>query len=178
MNITLKRQKFARLLSLAVLLISANALALELVPLQEVQITSGPFLAAEQTNKAYLLALDEEKLLAPFRREAGLPHGDTYGNWESTGLDGHIGGHYLSALALMYASTGDQEILRRLNYFVAELKKCQDKNGNGYIGGIPNGKKAWDEIAKGDLRADNFSTNDLWVPWDNLHKTCAGLRDA
>jgi hypothetical protein len=61
----------------------------------------------------------------------------SYGNWESSGLDGHMGGHYLSALALMYASTGDAEVLRRLNYFVAELKRCQQANGNGYLGGIP-----------------------------------------
>lgn len=166
------------LVSLMASLAALECFALELMPLNQVQITSGPFLAAEQTNKAYLLALDEQKLLAPFLREAGLAHGDTYGNWESSGLDGHIGGHYLSALALMYASTGDKEVLRRLNYFVAQLKKCQNKNGNGYIGGIPNGKKAWDEIAQGDLRADNFSTNNLWVPWYNLHKTFAGLRDA
>lgn len=154
------------------------AAALELVPLRNVQLLDSPFLHAQNTNKNYLIGLDVEKLLAPFRREAGLPYKETYGNWESTGLDGHMGGHYVSALALMYASTGDKAVLQRLNYVVAELKKCQDKLGSGYIGGIPDSKKMWDEIARGDIRADNFSTNERWVPWYNIHKIYAGLRDA
>jgi DUF1680 family protein len=89
-----------------------------------------------------------------------------------------MGGHYLSALALMYASTGDAEVLRRLNYFVAELKRAQQANGDGYVGGIPGGRQAWRDIENGKLHADNFSVNGKWVPWYNLHKTFAGLRDA
>lgn len=154
------------------------AAALELVPLRNVQLLDSPFLHAQNTNKDYLMALDVEKLLAPFRREAGLPFKETYGNWESSGLDGHMGGHYVSALALMYASTGDKAVLQRLNYVVDELKKCQDKLGTGYIGGIPDSQTMWSEIAKGDIRADNFSTNERWVPWYNIHKVYAGLRDA
>lgn len=158
--------------------LGVNAAALELVPLNNVTLLPSPFLQAQNTNKDYLMALDVEKLLAPFRREAGLPFKETYGNWESTGLDGHMGGHYVSALALMYASTGDKDVLARLDYVIAELKKCQEKLGHGYIGGIPESKKMWGEIAKGDIRADNFSTNERWVPWYNLHKIYAGLRDA
>jgi len=167
-----------RALTLGVSVFIAPVFALELVPLRDVQLLESPFLQAQNTNKEYLMALDVEKLLAPFRREAGLPFKATYGNWESTGLDGHMGGHYISALALMYASTGDKDIVKRLNYVIAELKKCQDKIGTGYIGGIPDSKKMWSEIAKGDIRADNFSTNERWVPWYNLHKIYAGLRDA
>lgn len=155
-----------------------NSNALELVPIKDVTLLPGPFLHAQNTNKEYLMALDAEKLLAPFRREAGLPFKETYGNWESTGLDGHMGGHYVSALALMYASTRDKQVLKRLNYVIGELKKCQEKLGNGYIGGIPDSKKMWEEIAAGNIRADNFSTNERWVPWYNLHKMYAGLRDA
>ncbi len=153
--------------------------SMQLFPLQDVRLSSSPFLDAQNTDLYYLLALEPDKLLAPFLREAGLPlKQESYGNWESTGLDGHIGGHYLSALALMYASTGDAEVLRRLNYFVAELKRCQQKNGDGYIGGIPGGKDAFNQIAQGKMQADNFSVNGKWVPWYNLHKTFAGLRDA
>jgi len=151
---------------------------LELVPSRDVQLLDGPFLQAQTTNQQYLMALDTEKLLAPFRREAGLPFKETYGNWESTGLDGHMGGHYVSALALLYAATRDEAVLQRLNYVIGELKKCQDKLGSGYIGGIPDSQKMWAEIAGGDIRADNFSTNERWVPWYNLHKIYAGLRDA
>lgn len=154
------------------------AAALELVPLRNVQLLDSPFLHAQNTNKEYLMALDTEKLLAPFRREAGLPFKESYGNWESSGLDGHMGGHYVTALALLYAATKDDVVLQRLNYVIAELKKCQDKLGSGYIGGIPDSNKMWSEIARGDIRADNFSTNERWVPWYNLHKIYAGLRDA
>ncbi|MBV8633539.1 MAG: glycoside hydrolase family 127 protein, partial [Burkholderiaceae bacterium] len=52
------------------------------------------------------------------------------------------------------------------------------RNGDGYLGGIPGGKQAWQDIAQGKLQADNFSVNGKWVPWYNLHKTFAGLRDA
>lgn len=152
---------------------------MQLFSLQDVRLNESPFLDAQTTDIHYLLALDADKLLAPFQREAGLPGKTTsYGNWESSGLDGHMGGHYLSALALGYASTGNPELLKRLNYFVTELKKCQDKNNDGYLGAIPGGKEIFEQIAKGNLQADNFSVNGKWVPWYNLHKTFAGLRDA
>ncbi len=151
----------------------------ELFPLADVRLTASPFLEAQTTDLHYLLALDPDKLLSPFQREAGLPVKEaSYGNWESSGLDGHMGGHYLSALALMAASTGDAEVRTKLDYFVAELKKCQDKNADGYLGGIPGGRAAWQAIAQGKLKADNFSVNGKWVPWYNLHKMFAGLRDA
>lgn len=153
--------------------------AVQLFPLAAVRLGPSPFLEAQRTDLRYILSLDIDRLLAPFLREAGLPlKQPSYGNWESTGLDGHMGGHYLSALALMYAASGDKEVLKRLNYYVAELKRCQQANGDGYIGGVPGGKAAWNDIAQGKLQADNFSVNGKWVPWYNLHKTYAGLRDA
>ena len=151
--------------------------AAELFPLQDVRLLPSPFLQAQETDRRYLLALDADRLLAPFRREAGLPlPKPSYGNWESSGLDGHMGGHYLSALSLMWAATGDGTVRERLDYFVQELKKVQAPDG--YLGGIPGGREAWNAIAKGELHADNFSVNGKWVPWYNLHKIAAGLRDA
>ncbi|XHS78662.1 beta-L-arabinofuranosidase domain-containing protein [Burkholderiaceae bacterium UC74_6] len=148
-------------------------------PLDRVRLLDGPFLEAQSTDLNYLLALDPERLLAPFRREAGLPVPQpSYGNWESSGLDGHMGGHYLSALALMWAATGDPVVKQRLDHFIAELKRCQDQIGTGYIGGIPDGAKAWAEVGAGQLKVDSFSVNGRWVPWYNLHKLFAGLRDA
>jgi len=151
--------------------------AAELFPLRDVRLLPSPFLEAQDTDLRYLLALDGDRLLAPFRREAGLPlPKPSYGNWESSGLDGHMGGHYLSALALMWAATGDGAVRERLDYFVQELKKAQAPDG--YLGGIPGGREAWNDIASGKLHADNFSVNGKWVPWYNLHKIAAGLRDA
>ncbi len=166
---------------LAWLLLGAGTLAQAAAPfpLADVRLGAGPFLDAQTTNLNYLMAMEPDRLLAPFLREAGLePRKPSYGNWESSGLDGHMGGHYLSALALMYASTGDAETLRRLNYMVAELQRAQHANGDGYLGGIPGGRQAWRDVAAGKLDADGFSVNGKWVPWYNLHKVYAGLRDA
>jgi uncharacterized protein len=158
---------------------SAAAAGVQLFPLSDVRLTAGPFFDAQQTDLHYVMELDPDRLLAPFLREAGLtPKKESYGNWESSGLDGHMGGHYLSALALMYASTGNNEVLDRLNYFVAELARAQEANGDGYLGGIPGGRTAFNDIAHGKLQADSFSVNGKWVPWYNLHKLFAGLRDA
>ena len=111
-------------------------------------------------------------------KEAGLePKADNYTNWENTGLDGHVGGHYLSALAYMYASTGNLEIKGRLDYYISELKRCADASGDGYISGVPGGRQTWKEISEGDIRAASFSLNDKWVPLYNIHKIFAGLRD-
>lgn len=152
---------------------------LQSFPLSSVRLLDSPFLHAQQTNLDYLRAMNPDRLLAPYLREAGLkPRAESYDNWESTGLDGHIGGHYLTALALSYAATGDAELLERLNYMIAELKRAQDAIGTGYIGGVPGGRAMWQEIARGQIEADLFALNDKWVPWYNLHKVFAGLRDA
>ncbi|GAB3818974.1 hypothetical protein GCM10028895_16800 [Pontibacter rugosus] len=143
------------------------------------KLKDSPFKQAQQTDMEYILALDPDRLLAPYLREAGIkPKAESYGNWENTGLDGHIGGHYLTALSLMYSATGNPELLQRLNYMVDQLAACQQQNGNGYIGGVPGGEAMWQEIAKGNIDAGSFSLNDKWVPWYNIHKLYAGLRDA
>ncbi len=148
-------------------------------PLSRVRLLDGPLKAAQDADLRYLMALDADRLLAPFRREAGLPlPKPSYGNWESSGLDGHMGGHYVSALAMMAATTGDERVHRRLAEVLKELRLCQLANGDGYLGGIPDGKAAWREVARGELKVDSFSVNGRWVPWYNLHKTFAGLRDA
>ena len=77
------------------------------VSLDEVLLLDGPFKQAQEWDLQYILKLEPDRLLAPFRREAGLSKkAESYGNWENTGLDGHTAGHYLSALAFMYASPG------------------------------------------------------------------------
>lgn len=148
-------------------------------PLSDVRLLDGPFLKAQNTDMKYIMELDADRLLAPYIREAGLkPKKESYGNWENTGLDGHIGGHYISALSNMYASTGNAEVLQRLNYMLDWLEKCQEANGDGYIGGVPGGKAMWKDIAEGKINAGSFSLNDKWVPLYNIHKLYAGLIDA
>jgi DUF1680 family protein len=151
----------------------------QLFPLSAVRLLPGsPFAEAVAANRAYVLALEPDRLLAPFRREAGLPaKAKPYGNWESGGLDGHTAGHYLSALANMIASgddTPDAQLRQRLDYMVGEMSACQQAYGDGYIGGVPGSRALWTAIGGGDIQAINRK----WVPWYNVHKTFAGLRDA
>ncbi len=149
------------------------------VPIANVRVLDGPFFEAQQRNLDYVLAMDVDRLLAPYLHEAGLPtKADNYGNWESTGLNGHIGGHYLSALALATAATGNTEAQQRLQYMLDELQRAQQANGNGYLGGVPGSKELWQQVGAGEIRADLFALNESWVPWYNLHKIFAGLRDA
>lgn len=171
-----------KIITAFLLIISCSAFAqssLQPFNLSEVRLLGGPFKQAQETDKKYMLSLDADRLLAPYLKEAGLkPKAASYGNWENTGLDGHIGGHYLSALALMYASTGDAEVKDRMEYMIAELDKCQVKNADGYLAGIPGGKEIWKEIKAGNIRSSSFSLNGKWVPLYNIHKIYAGLYDA
>jgi uncharacterized protein len=152
---------------------------LETFKLEDVRLEEGPFHNAMLVDLDYILELNPDKLLAPFLRESGLePKEESYPNWENSGLDGHIGGHYVTALSLMYASTGNREVLQRLEYMLSELKRAQEAYGTGYIGGIPNSKGLWEEIESGQLDPGSFNLNGRWVPLYNIHKTYAGLLDA
>jgi DUF1680 family protein len=148
--------------------------------LGDVKLLDGPFKHARDLNIEVLLKYDVDRLLAPYRKEAGLPKkAECYPNW--AGLDGHVGGHYLSAMAMNYAATGHAECRRRMEYMLSELKVCQEANainnsewGVGYVGGFPNSTKLWPVFKKGDFSI-YFSS---WAPFYNLHKMFAGLRDA
>lgn len=151
---------------------------LQAFPLSSVRLADGPFKHASEVNDTYVLSHNPDRLLAPFLKDAGLqPKAENYGNWESMGLDGHTGGHYLSSLALIAASEGNREAYERLDYMLDELARCQEANGNGYVGGIPGGKTMWEEIRNGNIRANNFGLNDRWVPLYNIDKLFAGLID-
>ncbi|RKR81785.1 hypothetical protein BDD43_1941 [Mucilaginibacter gracilis] len=149
-------------------------------PLSDVTLLDGPFKKARDLNIKSLLAYDVDRLLAPYLKEAGLtPKAQSYKNWD--GLDGHIGGHYLSALAMNYAATKDEACKKRLYYMLAELEACQNNNalihpdwGIGYAGGVPNSQQIWSQLKSRNFTA--FKT--AWVPWYNVHKMYAGLRDA
>jgi len=149
-------------------------------PSGDVKLLNGPFKHARDLNIQVLLKYDVDRLLAPYRKEAGLPaKASCYPNWE--GLDGHVGGHYLSAMAINYAATKNPDCKKRMEYMISELRICQDSNainnpdwGIGYVGGMPNSKAIWPKLKTGDFSI-YFSS---WAPWYNLHKMYAGLRDA
>jgi DUF1680 family protein len=146
---------------------------------KDVRLLDGPFKQAMDLDAKYLLSLEPDRLLSGFRREAGLqPAARVYGGWESRGIAGHSLGHYLSACSRMYQDTGNGQFLDRVNYIVGQLAECQQTNGDGYVAAIPNGKKIFDEISRGDVRTRDFDLNGGWVPWYTLHKEFAGLIDA
>ncbi|HLO58420.1 MAG TPA: beta-L-arabinofuranosidase domain-containing protein [Bacteroidales bacterium] len=157
--------------------ISFRAIPFEIT---DVQLLDGPFKKATELNIKSLLNYEPDRLLAGFRREAGLKQkAEQYHGWEDNTLAGHSLGHYLSACALMYKTTGDKQFLDRVNYIVAELDTCQKASPLGYIGAFKDGEKIFEnEVAKGKIRTGGFDLNGLWSPFYTMHKVMAGLRDA
>lgn len=148
-------------------------------PLSQVRLLDSPFKRAQDKDAAYLLAVDADRLLADFRKDAGLePKKPHYGGWEGQTIAGHSVGHYLSAVSMMYAATGDERFKDRSDYIVAQLAECQEAGGDGLVSAIPNIRKVFAEVAAGDIRTKGFDLNGLWVPWYALHKVYAGLLDA
>lgn len=157
------------------------------LPLSAVRLRGGPLKHAQDLIGRYLLELEPDRMLAGYRLRAGLePKAPAYGGWDSIRgkqLTGHIAGHYLSAVSLMYAATGDPRFKDRADYIVRELKEVQDKRGTGYLGAITDnngtdGAALFEQVAAGDIRSSSFDLNGMWSPWYTLHKTFAGLRDA
>ena len=171
--------------------------------LDEVVLGDGPLRSAMVTNAELLLEYDADRLMCPFVREAGLStksgskyYGWTtkhpsFGNWGQSdwSLEGHVGGHYISALAMSYAATKNDPQLSslnsrlssRLDYCLAIMKDCQDAyDGNtegmeGFIGGQPI-TQIWKGLYRNDPSA--FYQYGGWVPFYCQHKVLAGLRDA
>jgi len=156
------------------------------LPLSSVRLLGGPLKNAQDLDAKYLLELEPDRMLAYLRQRAGLePKAKPYGGWDGAGrqLTGHIAGHYLSGVSLMWAATGDVRFKERADYIVKELKEIQDKQGDGYLGALMDnqgvdGKVRFQELAKGNIRSGGFDLNGLWSPWYVEHKIFAGLRDA
>lgn len=146
-------------------------------PLAQVRLLSGPFKERQDVHLRYLLSVNADRLLAPFRAQADLaPIATAYGGWEARDIRGHSLGHYLSALALMFAATGDESLRDRAVYIVSQLRECQDSNRDGYV--LPVDKKAFEALHRGHIVASGFELNGVWVPYYTMHKVLAGLRDA
>ena len=156
------------------------------LPLNAVRLTGGPLKHAQELDAEYLLKLEPDRMLAYLRQRAGLePKAKPYGGWDGAGrqLTGHIAGHYLSAVSLMWAATGDARFKERADYIVSELKVIQDAQGDGYLGALMDGqgvdgKVRFQDLCKGIIRSGGFDLNGLWSPWYVEHKIFAGLRDA
>ena len=142
--------------------------------LSQVRLLDSPFAQAQELDRQYLLSLDPDRLLLMFRVTAGLSsRAKPLGGWESPGVElrGHTLGHYLSACALMAASTGDAALKKKTDYIVAELAKCQQNMPAqgyhaGYLSAFP--ESLFDRVEAG---------KPVWAPWYTMHKIMAGLLD-
>ncbi|HTU64809.1 MAG TPA: glycoside hydrolase family 127 protein [Steroidobacteraceae bacterium] len=158
------------------------------LPLADVRLAPSPFRTAVDANLRYLLSLEPDRLLHHFLKGAGLePRAPAYGGWESDTIAGHTLGHYLSALALIHAQTGEDEPRARTVHIVAELARAQAKRGDGYVGAlqrkrkdksIVDGQEIFTEIMRGEINSGGFDLNGSWSPLYTVHKLFAGLLDA
>lgn len=164
-----------------------QAVRAEPFPLDQVRLKPSIFLTAVEANQRYLLSLDADRFLHNFHAGAGLPpKGAAYGGWEARGIAGHSLGHYLSALALTFAQTGDARFRERAGYILTELRTIQARQGDGYAGGTTvdrggktiDGKIVYEELRRREIRSTGFSLNDGWVPLYTYHKVLAGALDA
>lgn len=140
--------------------------------LNAVRLLDGPFKRAMETDRAYILRLDPDRLMSHMRKNAGLtPKAEGYGGWDAGG-SGMIG-HYLSACSLMSEATGDAEIRRRVDYIVAQMAEFQKASGQGGLYGFEWDAREWfPKLAQGEVVKVNVNS------WYGTHKTLAGLRDA
>lgn len=166
--------------------------------LEEVTLLDGPMKTAMDKNVQHLLRYDTDRLLTPFIRQAGLSDKSgskyygwtskhpTFPNWGDSGwsLEGHVGGHYMSALALAYAACHNEssrtKLKDRMDYILGVLEDCQNAyststNGmKGFIGGQPI-NQVWTGLYNNNI--DAFRQYGGWVPFYCQHKVLAGLRD-
>ncbi|WP_027450239.1 glycoside hydrolase family 127 protein [Xylanibacter brevis] len=169
--------------------------------LEQVTLLDGPMKKAMDLNIEVLLKYDVNRLLTPYVRQAGLaattdstsPYFQwltkhpNFNNWGDASFDlsGHVGGHYLSALALAYAACHDTakkaQLKERLDYMIGVMKDCQEQFDEhhdglyGFIGGQPINSD-WEALYRGDIQP--YKRHGGWVPFYCQHKILAGLRDA
>lgn len=152
--------------------------------LSDVQLTGSYFKQAMDLHKQYILSLEVDRLIPHVRRNAGLePKGKNYGGWETHG--GCTYGHYMSSCALMYAATGEDIFMDKLNYMLSELETCQKQIHDGWFLGGKRQREGLNQLMGGSVALNqpdetkqpwNFNQNGN--SWYGIHKVLSGLRDA
>jgi DUF1680 family protein len=139
-------------------------------PLASVRLAPGIFHDEAEINARYLDSLSVDRLLHTFRLTAGIPSSAVpYKGWEDPAceLRGHFaGGHFLSAVAMASASSGNSVLKSRGDALVAGLGACQKKIGTNYLSAYPT--ELFEHLAQG---------KPVWAPFYTYHKIMAGLVD-
>lgn len=139
-------------------------------PLNSVRLNDGIFKQQAEINAKYLDSLTVDRLLHSFRETAGITSTATpYGGWESPTIElrGHFnGGHFLSATALAWGTSGNEDLKRLGDAAVGGLAQCQQKHGNGYLSAFPT--TLFQHLVDGIP---------VWAPFYTYHKIMAGMLD-
>lgn len=148
--------------------------ALQPLPLGAVTLGPGQALHRRQLTAEYLLSLKPRNMLLHHYFEAArwqynAQPTDIHWGWESptSQVRGHFVGHWMSAAAYLWRTTGDARFKGTLDHIVGELALCQRDNGGEWVAPLPEKYLHW--IAQG--RA-------IWAPMYICHKTLMGLFDA
>lgn len=155
---------------------------ISLFPLTDIRLFGSDFKRIQDLDHAYLLSLEPDRLLSWFRREAGLsakapayPFWESEDVWGAGPLAGHSLGFYMSSMAMMYESTGDTEIKKKLEYTLEELKECQDAQGDGYLLATINGRHVFQDVVNNNFTTRNAVINGVWEPVYIMNKIMLGL---
>lgn len=182
--------------------VSEKSLKVHSFPLGEIKlIENNIFTQNYQRDLTYLKLLDADRMLYNFRVNFGIDtkNSKPLGGWEEPSglLRGHSTGHYLSALALAYSSTGDMELKEKIDYMVnvlyelQQLSKGNPKDFKTQCTPDNVSQSLWSkdpsEWGEGFLSAyspDQFALLEqytpyktIWAPYYTLHKILAGLLD-
>lgn len=154
-------------------------------PLNEIRLLDSPFSKLQEQGKDYLLWLNPDSLLHFYRVEAGLPpKAGVYAGWESQDvwgagpLRGGFLGYYISSLSMMFQATGDDRLLKKLEYVLRELTLCKQAGKDGFLLGIKDGRKLFQEVASGKIVTNNATVNGAWAPVYLINKMLLGLTAA
>jgi hypothetical protein len=136
-------------------------------PMTDVRLLPSFWKETMEVNRSYLYSLPNDRLAHNFRVTAAIASdADPLGGWERPDceLRGHYVGHYLSACAMLYASTGDEFIRAKADELVGMLAACQAKDG--YLSAFPT--EEFDRLRE---------FKGVWAPFYTYHKIMAGMID-
>jgi DUF1680 family protein len=136
----------------------------------DVELLEGPMRQQFDVNHAFFLAMNEDRLLKPFRERAGQPApGDDMGGWYDNSpefdphgsfhgfVPGHSFGQYLSGLARAYAVTGSKPTQAKVRRLVrAFASTVTTKFYDGYH--LP--AYTYDKISCGLIDAHQFAADE------------------
>ena len=140
--------------------------ALEDFSMSDIELLDSYEKNAFEKEIKYLKNLDADKLLRGFCDIGGIEStAEKYGGWETSSIQGHTLGHYLTAVSQGYATSGDKKLKEIADHIVAVLAECQNKD-SGYLAAIPEDHY---------VRIEQGNTSGTWVPWYTMHKVMSGL---